>query len=155
MDSALERRLESMVTTQRQSRLLMEWNIPGASADKDNAIGNAWSLRKLVDMLPDSIPDSVGRPAPFAVNKIWYRGASPVFNGPDPVQNAVDMVLWLVRNGHGSLLSIGVEPDKPWDEFLAEKNREINTEHFNNIRKLNTEGNERDKGAFSRLQQGS
>lgn len=146
MDSNTEQKLKAIKTTPRQSRMLQDWNIPASTSDTDNATGIAWSGHAIVSMLPDKVTDGMGREAPFDGNRIWYRGASPIFNTPDPMQNLVDMVVWMVKSGRGSQLLIDPQPEKPWDEFLQEKERSINAEHMRNMMQSQPRNEERASG---------
>lgn len=128
-DQTTENKLKAMRTTPIQSRMLQEWNIPSSSADTENSFGVAWSGLAISKMLPDSIPDNFNRPAQFAGDRIWYKGVSPIFNGPDALQNLIDMVLWLIRSGRGDQLLIDPQPETPWNEFLVKKNEQINTKY--------------------------
>lgn len=120
-----------MRTTPRQANMLLEWNVPASSADAESNFGNSatWTGLALVNMLPSSIKDNFGRPAPFAGDRIWYKGVSPIFNGPDALQNLIDMVLWLIRSGRGDQLLIDPQPETPWGEFLVKKNEQINAQY--------------------------
>lgn len=149
-DQTTENKLKAMRTTPRQSRMLQEWNIPASSADTENSLGIAWSGLALSKMLPDSIPDNFNRPSQFAGDRIWYKGVSPIFNSPDPMQNLVEMIVWLVKNGRGRLLLIDPQPETDWDEFLKNKNAQINAEHFQNIRSAQQPQQEEQRNGWKR-----